>query len=56
MKNNTGSGVLYAFGMFGALLYFIQHANSFIDGVLGVFQAIFWPGVITYKVLELLKM
>ncbi len=56
MKNNAGSGAIYGIGVLGALVYFIQHATSFVDGVVGVFKAFFWPGVVLYKVLELLKM
>jgi hypothetical protein len=56
MKNNAGSGAIYGLGMLGALVYFLQHANSLIDGLLGIFLAFFWPGVIVYKVLELFKM
>ena len=56
MKNNAGSGAIYGLGMLGALVYFIQHAGSFWDGVIGIFLAVFWPGVIVYKVLELFKM
>jgi hypothetical protein len=56
MKNNAGTGAIYGMGFLGALVYFIQHASSFVDGLIGIFYAIFWPGVILYKVLELLKM
>lgn len=56
VKNNAGSGAIYGLGMLGALVYFLQHASSFLDGVVGVFMAIFWPGVIVYKVLELFKL
>lgn len=56
MKNNTGPGVLYGMGMLGALVYFLQHATTFWGGIVGIFKAIFWPGVVLYKVLELLKM
>jgi hypothetical protein len=56
MKDHAGSGALYGLGVLGALVYFIQHASSFIDGVVGVIYAIFWPGVVLYKVLEILKM
>jgi hypothetical protein len=56
MKNHAGSGAIYGIGMIGALIYFIQHANSFLEGVAGVFMAIFWPAVVLYKVLELLKL
>ncbi len=53
MKDN---GAIYGIGMLGALLYFIQHAGSFGEGVLGIFKALLWPGVIVYKALELLQM
>ena len=36
--------------------YLIQHAASFWGGVLGFLEALVWPAVIMYKVLELLKM
>jgi hypothetical protein len=56
MKNNAGSGAIYGLGLIGAIIYFIQHATTFIDGVVGIVKAIFWPGVLVYKVLELLNM
>lgn len=56
MKDHAGSGAIYGIGVLGALVYFIQHASSFLDGLVGVFMAIFWPGVVLYKVLELLKL
>lgn len=52
---NSG-GALYGLGVIGALVYYIQHATTFWIGVIGVIKAIFWPGVLLYKVLELLKM
>lgn len=56
MRNNAGSGAIYGLGMLGALLYFVQHAGSIVDGLIGIFLAVFWPGVVVYKVLEILKM
>ncbi|HVZ11676.1 MAG TPA: hypothetical protein VG965_01475 [Patescibacteria group bacterium] len=56
MKNNAGSGAIYGLGMLGALVYFIQHAGSIADGLVGIFLSVFWPGVMVYKVLELFKM
>lgn len=56
MKNNAGSGAIYGLGMLGALVYFIQHANSILDGLIGIFLAIFWPGVMVYKVLEIFNL
>lgn len=56
MKDHAGSGAIYGIGVLGALVYFIQTATSFWDGVVGVIMAIFWPGVIVYKALELLQL
>lgn len=53
---NSGSGAIYGLGVLGALVYFIQHADSFLDGVVGVIYAIFWPAVVVYKVLELFNL
>jgi hypothetical protein len=54
--DNGVSGGVYGMAFIGALVYFIQHAATFWAGVLGVVKAIFWPAVLIYKVLELLKM
>ncbi len=56
MKNHASSGAIYGTGFIGALIYFIQHASTLQEGIIGVVQAIFWPGVIVYKALELLKL
>ena len=50
------SGAIYGFGFIGAVIYFIQHADSFWFGVLGVLKAIIWPLLLVYKSLEFLKM
>ena len=55
MVDNTMS-TIYGMAFLGALVYFIQHATTFWEGVLGIFKAIFWPGFVIYKVLELLKL
>lgn len=54
--DNGNAVVIYGMAFIGALVYFIQHASSFWAGVLGFFKAIFWPAVLIYKALELLKM
>jgi len=48
-------GGLYGLDFLGALVYFIQNAETFWAGVLGFFQAIFWPAYIVYKLLIFLK-
>ncbi|MGB8657544.1 MAG: hypothetical protein WCE90_07130 [Candidatus Zixiibacteriota bacterium] len=49
-------GGIYGMAFIGGVVYYIQHATTFWGGVLGIFKAIFWPAVLMYKVLELLKM
>ena len=56
MKNDGTFGAVYGMAFIGAAIYFIEHAASFWAGVLGFFKAVFWPAVLMYKVLELLKM
>ena len=56
-KNYHGiSGGIYGMAFLGALIYYLQHATSFWTVVLGILKAIFWPAVLMYKVIELLKM
>jgi hypothetical protein len=49
-------GAVYGLGFIGAIIYFIGSANSFWDGLYGVFQAIFWPAYLIYEVLDTLNM
>ncbi len=51
----AGAGAVYGLGFLGALVYFIQTATSFWDGVVGVVQAMFWPGFLVYELLKFLK-
>ncbi len=48
-------GALYGLGVIGALVYFIHTAPTFWMGVLGVLKGVFWPAVVVYKALEVLK-
>jgi len=56
-KSNGGGpqGAIYGFGLIGALVYFIQHATSFPDGLLGILKAIVWPALVVYNLLGYLK-
>lgn len=59
MCNNCGkgpTGAVYGLGFLGALIYFLQHANSLGAGLLGVLQSLVWPAVLVYRVFGLLKM
>lgn len=55
MKNNASGGAVYGIGIFGALIYFLQHAQNFQQVIWGIAQSIFWPAVLVYKALEFLK-
>ena len=52
----AGGGAVYGLGLIGSLVYFIQSATSFWDGVYGVFQSIVWPAYLAYGLLHHLKM
>ena len=53
---NATSEVVYGMGLIGALVYYLQHATTFLAGVLGIFKAVIWPAMVAYKLLEFLKM
>lgn len=55
MKNNAGGGAIYGIGVIGALIYYLQHATSILDGIVGIIYAVFWPAVVVYNVLGILK-
>jgi len=50
------AGAIYGLGFIGAAIYFIQNANSFVDGLVGVLKAIVWPAFLVYGLFDLLKM
>ncbi len=56
MKDKGISGGIYGMAFIGGVIYYLQHAATFWAGVLGILKALFWPAVLMYKVLELLKM
>ena len=48
-------GAFYGLGFIGALVYFIQHSTTFVDGLIGLLKAIVWPALLVYKILDLLR-
>jgi hypothetical protein len=56
VKDNGLLGVIHGMAFIGGAVYYIQHADTIWTGVLGVIKALFWPGVLMFKILELLKM
>jgi hypothetical protein len=55
MRKET-SGAIYGMAVIGAAVYYVRHAVTFLAGVVGILKAVFWPAVLIYKVLDLLKM
>ena len=55
-KGQAGSGAVYGMGLIGAAIYYLQQANTLWEGIVGIVKAIFWPGFLIYRVLELLRM
>jgi hypothetical protein len=57
-NSNAGAaasgGAIYGLGIFGALVYFWQLADSFWEYVFAVFQGIFWPAFMVYDVFKAL--
>ena len=51
MKGNVSSGT-YGLAFIGALVYYIQHATTFGEGIVGFFKALLWPVFVIYKFLE----
>lgn len=49
-------GGLYFLTVIGAAVYFIETADGFWSGVLGVLKAIVWPAFAVYRALELLSL
>jgi hypothetical protein len=57
-KRGMGSvgGGIYGLAFIGALIYFLQHAETFWMGVLAILKAIVWPALLVYQILDFLKM
>ena len=53
--HKSSSSAVYCLGMFGAAVYYLQHATSFSNGLLGIFKAIFWPAFFVYKAIEMFQ-
>ncbi len=56
MKDHGLFGGIYGLAFLGAVVYFVHHATTFWEGVLGFLKALVWPAILMYHVLELLKL
>ncbi len=55
-KNSGVSSGVYGLAFIGALIYNIQHSNTFLLGLIGFLKALVWPAFLVYKLMEFLKM
>lgn len=55
-KNQGFLGGIYGLAFIGAVIYYIQHATTFLMGVIGVLKALVWPAFLIYKLLEFFNM
>jgi len=55
-KCGGAAGSLHGLGFIGAAVYYIQHADSFGNGVLGILKAIVWPAMLVYHLMNYLNM
>lgn len=51
----AGGGAIYGLGIFGALVWFWQQADSIWEYALAIFQGLFWPAYLVYEVFEALS-
>lgn len=45
------SGAIYGLGFIGAAVYYIQGADTFWAGAIGLVKAAVWPAFLVYKLL-----
>ena len=53
-RSGGGGGAVYGLGLIGALVYYIQAADGFWSGVLGILKALVWPAFVIYDLLKFL--
>jgi hypothetical protein len=54
IHGSSSASAVYGLGFIGAAIYFIAHAPSFWQGVLGILKAIVWPAYLVYLALKAL--
>lgn len=48
----AGGGAIYGLGIFGALVYFWQQADSFWEYVGAILQGFVWPAFMVYEIFD----
>jgi len=53
---HAGGGAMYGLGLIGAAVYYIQQADTFSAGAIGLLKALVWPALFVYKLFGFLGM
>ena len=54
-KYNRGGGdAVYGFGLFGALVFYLQRADGFVSVMFALLKAVAWPAFAVYELLTFL--
>lgn len=49
------AGAVYGLGLVGAAVYYIQQADNFLTGTLGLLKALVWPAILVYELFKFLN-
>jgi len=52
----SGAGLVWCLGAVGAAVYYIQQADGFWEGVVGILKALVWPAFVVHRLLGFLGM
>ena len=52
---DSGGGAVYGIGLIGVFVHYMQNSHNAADVLLGIVKSIVWPGILTYKLFELLN-
>jgi hypothetical protein len=47
-----GGNAVYCLGIIGAMVYYLQRADGFWMGILGIIKAFLWPAFLVYELLK----
>ena len=53
--NRGGGDAVYALGIIGAMVFYLQHADSFWMGVVAILKAFVWPAFVVYDLLKFIS-
>lgn len=54
MHHKSADSAVYGLGLIGALVYFIQVADSITSGIVGIVKAFIWPAIVVFELLKFL--